>query len=86
MVEKATLSQEDKKKINELLNQENALEFMPSEESEEEDVRTQELVPQKGTQSRYNGRDQSLGPLRPFWMPHIRHAWAAGKKGQLPKF
>lgn len=42
MIEKATLSQEDKKKINELLNQENAVEFMSSEESEqdEEESRT----------------------------------------------
>ena len=34
--ERATLSQEDKKKINELLNQENAVEFMESEKDEEQ--------------------------------------------------
>ena len=37
MVEKATLSQEDKKKITDLLNQENAVEFMSSEKSEEDE-------------------------------------------------
>ena len=39
MVEKATLSQEDKK-ITELLNQENAVEFMSSEESEKDEEET----------------------------------------------
>ena len=34
--EKAILSQEDKKKINELLNQEDAVEFMESEKDEEQ--------------------------------------------------
>ena len=34
MVEIATLSQEDKKKINDLLNQENAVESMSFKESE----------------------------------------------------
>ena len=47
MVEKATLSQEDKKKINELLSQENALEFMSSEESEEEDEDTRTGPPKR---------------------------------------
>ena len=39
MVEKSTLSQEDKK-INELLNQENAVEFISSEGSEEDEEET----------------------------------------------
>ena len=34
--EKATLSQEEEKKINELLNQENAVEFMESEKDKEQ--------------------------------------------------
>lgn len=37
MVEKANLDQEDKEKIKALLNQENALDFMSSEESEEDE-------------------------------------------------
>ena len=47
MVEKATLSQEDKEKIHQLLNQENALEFMASEESEEEDEDTRTGPPKR---------------------------------------
>ena len=37
MVEKTTLSQENKKKTTEHLNQENAVEFMSSEKSEEDE-------------------------------------------------
>lgn len=55
MIEKATLSQEDKKKINELLNQENAVEFMSSEESEQDDEESRTGPPK----SHCNGRDQS---------------------------
>jgi len=47
MVEKATLSQEDKKKINELLNHENAAEFISSEESEEDEEKTRTGSPKR---------------------------------------
>ena len=47
MVEKATLSQEDKKKITDLLNQENAMEFLSSEESEEDEVETRTDPPKR---------------------------------------
>ena len=47
MVEKATLSQEDKKKITDLLNQENAVEFMSSEEREEDEEETRTGPPKR---------------------------------------
>lgn len=47
MVEKATLSPEDKKKITELLNLENAVDFMSSEESEEEEEETRTGPPKR---------------------------------------
>ena len=46
MVEKATLSQEDKK-ITELLNQENAVKFMSSEESEKDEEETKTGQPKR---------------------------------------
>lgn len=46
MVEKTTLSQEDKK-ITELLNQENAVEFMSSEEIEEDEEETRTGPPKR---------------------------------------
>ena len=56
MVEKATLSQEDKK-ITEILNQENAVEFvLQGKWEDEEETRT---GPPKRLESHYNGRDQS---------------------------
>ena len=58
MVEKATISQEDKTKITEILNQENAVEFMSSEEGEEDEEETR-TGPPKRHESHYNGRDQS---------------------------
>ena len=47
MVGKATLSQEDKKKITDLLNQENAVEFMSSEEREEDEEETRTGPPKR---------------------------------------
>ena len=47
MVEKATLLQEDKKKITDLLNQENAVEFMSSEEREEDEEETRTGPPKR---------------------------------------
>ena len=47
MIEKATLSQEDKKKITDLLNQENAVEFMSSEEREEDEEETRTGPPKR---------------------------------------
>lgn len=46
MVEKTTLSQEDKK-ITELLNQENAVEFMSSKEIEEDEEETRTGPPKR---------------------------------------
>ena len=46
MVEKATLSQEDKKIIG-LLNQENAVKFMSSEESEKDEEETRTCPPKR---------------------------------------
>ena len=47
MVEKATLSPEDKKRITELFNLENAVDFMSSEESEEEEMETRTGPPKR---------------------------------------